>query len=84
MDLITSVMMFLSLALFLGINNNHFDIRLQQDNGNCVFNLVIDVRNINKLQFGTNIKYLDVVKLVSGIINISEKRDMFKIRFKRN
>ncbi len=58
------------LGIVLGINNNHFDIKFQRNNNNGVFNSIISVRNINKLQFGTDIKYHDVVKLVLDTINI--------------
>ncbi|PIM95310.1 hypothetical protein [Candidatus Hodgkinia cicadicola] len=67
------------LGIVLGINNNHFDIKFQRNNNNGVFNSIISVRNINKLQFGTDIRYHDVVKLVPDTIDISKKTICLKL-----
>ncbi len=67
------------LGIVLGINNNHFDIKFQRNNNNGVFNSIISVRNINKLQFGTDIRYHDVVKLAPDTIDISKKTICLKL-----
>ncbi len=67
------------LGIVFGINNNHFDIKFQRNNNNGIFNSIISVRNINKLQFGTDIRYHDVVKLAPDTINISKKTICLKL-----
>ncbi|PIM94971.1 30S ribosomal protein S1 [Candidatus Hodgkinia cicadicola] len=62
------------LGVVLSINNYYFNVRLLKSSNEYVLNSIINVRNTNELQFRTDIRCRDVVKLVPNTINILEKK----------